>query len=123
VAETDVKSYYASIDHVLLQEQLSKHLPDKRVWRLTGGKPSGGMFHNMGRAISLGCPLGPLMDAFFLQTLDERIKQLELSHLRYMDDIVVFASGRWKLRKAVWVVNPTLNRLELEKQPEKTSIG
>jgi RNA-directed DNA polymerase len=34
VLKTDVKSYYASIDHVLLQEQLSKHIPDKGVQRL-----------------------------------------------------------------------------------------
>jgi hypothetical protein len=37
-----------------------------------------------------------------------------------MDDIVVLAPSHWKLRKAVRVVNQTLNGLQLEKHPEKT---
>jgi hypothetical protein len=34
-----------------------------------------------------------------------------------MDDIVVLAPSRWKLRKAVRVVNQTLDGLQLEKHP------
>jgi RNA-directed DNA polymerase len=63
------------------------------------------------------------MGALFLQTLDERMEQLGLFYFRYMDDIVVLAPSRWKLRKAVRVVNQTLNGLGLEKRPEKTFIG
>jgi RNA-directed DNA polymerase len=40
-----------------------------------------------------------------------------------MDDLVVLAPSHWKLRKAVRVVNQTLNGLQLEKHPEKTFIG
>jgi hypothetical protein len=40
-----------------------------------------------------------------------------------MDDIVVLVPSHWKFRKAVRVVNQTLNRLQLEKHPEKTFIG
>jgi hypothetical protein len=60
------------------------------------------------------------MGALFLQILDERMEQLGLFYSRYMDDIVVLAPSRWKLRRAVRVVNQTLNGLGLEKQPEKT---
>jgi RNA-directed DNA polymerase len=60
------------------------------------------------------------MGALFLQTLDERMEQLGLLYSRYMDDIVVLAPSRWKLRRAARVVNQTLNGLELGKQPEKT---
>jgi RNA-directed DNA polymerase len=35
----------------------------------------------------------------------------------------VLAPSHWKLRKAVRVVNQTLNGLQLEKHPEKTFIG
>jgi RNA-directed DNA polymerase len=35
----------------------------------------------------------------------------------------VLAPSHWKLRKAVRVVNQTLNGLQLEKHPEKTCIG
>jgi RNA-directed DNA polymerase len=128
VLKTDVKSYYASIDHVLLQEQLSNHIQDKGVLRLLWQymrrcAERGGLFYDIECGISLGCPLSPLMGALFLQTLDERMEQLGLFYLRYMDDIVVLAPSHWKLRRAVRVVNQTLNGLGLEKQPEKTFIG
>ncbi len=40
-----------------------------------------------------------------------------------MDDILVLAPTRWRLRKAVNVVNQTLGLLRLEKHPDKTFIG
>jgi RNA-directed DNA polymerase len=43
VLKTDVKSYYASIDHVRLQEQLSKHIPDKGVLRGYCGNTGAGV--------------------------------------------------------------------------------
>lgn len=39
-----------------------------------------------------------------------------------MDDVLILASTRWKLRQAVRVVNQALGALELEKAPEKTYI-
>ena len=40
-----------------------------------------------------------------------------------MDDIVVLAPTRWKLRWAVKAVNEVLSSLRLEKHPDKTFIG
>jgi hypothetical protein len=40
-----------------------------------------------------------------------------------MDDILVLAPTRWKLRKAFGLVNQTLDALLLEKHPDKTFIG
>ncbi len=40
-----------------------------------------------------------------------------------MDDIVVLSPSRWRLRKAVKVLNGLLNSLRLEKHPEKTLVG
>jgi hypothetical protein len=40
-----------------------------------------------------------------------------------MDDVLVLAPTRWKLRHAVRVLNETLAALGLEKHPDKTFIG
>ncbi len=40
-----------------------------------------------------------------------------------MDDILVLAPTRWKIRKAVKAVNGILGSLGLEKHPDKTFIG
>ncbi len=40
-----------------------------------------------------------------------------------MDDILILAPTRWKLKKAIRVLNQTFNELHLEQHPYKTLIG
>ena len=128
VFRTDVKSYYASIDHVSLIERLARHIDDRAmldllVQYMRRTAEHGGCFHDYERGISLGCPLSPLMGAFFLHELDERMDQSGLFYVRFMDDILVLTPSRWKLRHAVKTVNEVLQTLWLEKHPDKTFIG
>ena len=128
VLRTDVKSYYASIDHMLLVDRLAGVVPDRNilnlVWQyLRRTAERGGCFWDYERGISLGCPLSPLIGAFFLDELDRRMAATGLFTVRFMDDILVLAPTRWKLRRAVAVVNHILGALRLEKHPEKTFIG
>ena len=110
---TAVKSYYASIDHLLLLDQLAVHIKDKRVLNLLGQylrrtSERGGVFRDYERGISLGCPLSPLIGAFFLHALDVAATKLRLFYIRFMDDILILAPSRWQLRRAVKLVNQTL---------------
>ncbi len=63
------------------------------------------------------------MGAFFLHELDQRMERTGLFYVRFMDDILVLAPSRWKLRCAVKAVNEVLVSLSLEKHPDKTFIG
>ncbi len=83
----------------------------------------GGLIWEYGCGIPLGCPLSPIIGAFVLHTLDERMARLEMCYVRYMDDILVLAPTRWRLRHAVKVVNQELGALDLVKHPDKTFIG
>lgn len=132
VIRTDVKSYYASIDHAALIERLKRHIRDERVLGLVRQylnrtSERGGVFTDFDKGISLGCPLSPLMGAFFISDLDARMERLMarqgLTYVRYMDDILVLAPTRWKLRGIVSAVNEELAALGLEKHPDKTFIG
>ena len=40
-----------------------------------------------------------------------------------MDDVRILASTRWKLKRAIRVLNETFNELKLEKHPNKTAMG
>jgi retron-type reverse transcriptase len=82
-----------------------------------------GLYREVKRGISLGCPLSPLMRALYLHQLDERMAELGLFYARFMDDWVILAPTRWKLRRAIKVVNQTLAELEVEQHPDKTFIG
>ena len=88
-----------------------------------GGSRRGGVFWDYERGISLGCPLSPLMGALFLKCLDERMEKSGLSYVRFMDDILMLSPTRWRLRKAVKLVNQVLGVLRLEKHLDKTFIG
>ena len=68
VCRTDVKSFYASIDHFALLDQLSPFVPDKRVMSLLvqylrRTHEHGGTFYSVTRGISARCPLSPLIGA------------------------------------------------------------
>jgi hypothetical protein len=128
VFKTDVASYYASIDHVRLLDRLAAVLPDRGVLNLVGqmcGRVAerGGLFFEHRRGIPLGCPLSPLLGASFLDELDQRLEATGLFFVRYMDDVIVLAPTRHKLRRAVKVVNETFDELGLAKHPDKTFIG
>jgi len=128
VLKTDVQSYYDSIDHFLLLEQLAEYIKDRDIlnllWQyMTRSSERGGLFWDYERGISRGCPLSPLIGAFFLKQLDDQMERLGLFYVRFMDDILVLSPTRWGLRKAVKVVNRVLGSLRLAKHPDKTFIG
>ena len=47
----------------------------------------------------------------------------EYTALRFMDDVLVLAPTRGKLKEAARALNQTLQELKLEKHPDKTYIG
>jgi retron-type reverse transcriptase len=128
VFRTDVKHYYASIRHEILFEQLQQRFTDQRLldllWQyLRRTVYDDGFYEDIEQGISLGCPLSPLMGALFLDVLDKRMEASGLFYVRFMDDWVILAPTRWKLRNAVRIVNQTLAELQVEQHPDKTFVG
>jgi len=128
VFRTDVKSYYASIDHYILFAQLQQHIADRRVLNLLWDYIhrtviEDGIYQQCHRGIALGCSLSPLMGALYLKPLDDRMAQTGLFYARFMDDWVILSPTRWKLRRAIKAVNQTLATLKVEQHPDKTIIG
>jgi hypothetical protein len=83
----------------------------------------GGLFHEVKGGIARGSSLSPLLGAFYLIDLDKRLEKMDIKYFRYMDDILILAPTRWKLRKAMRELNQTFNELKLGKHPDKTVIG
>ena len=128
VFRTDVKGYYASINHHILMEIVGRYVQDEAVLALLWGYlrryvSDGGNFSDITQGISLGCPLSPLMGALFLKPLDDRMAELGCFYVRFMDDWVILAPTRWKLRRAIKAVNEVIAELRVEKHPDKTFIG
>jgi hypothetical protein len=128
VMRSDVKGYYASLNHQILMTLLRQQIADERLLILLYDSMQrtvceGGVYLPVRRGISLGCALSPLLGALYLSQLDERMAKTGLIYARFMDDWVVLAPTRWKLRAAVRIVNRTLDELHVEQHPDKTFIG
>jgi RNA-directed DNA polymerase len=128
VMKTDVKGYYESIDHTILLKQLDKDITDPFIWRLLvqfvkRTVERGGTFKSIHSGISRGCPLSPVIAAYYLKGLDEQMAgDTRYFYRRYMDDVIILAKTRWHLRKAVRTVNQHFNQLKVEQAPDKTFI-
>ena len=69
------------------------------------------------------CEAEALAGALNLKALDDRMAETGLFYARFMDDWVILAPTRWKLRRAIRLVNETLAELKLAQHPDKTFIG
>jgi hypothetical protein len=129
VMKTDVKGYYESIDHTILLRQLDKDVTDPFIWRLLvqfvkRSVERGGTFKSIHCGITRGCPLSPVIAAYYLKGLDEQMEgDTRYFYRRYMDDVIILAKTRWHLRKAVRTVNQHFHQLKVEQAPDKTFIG
>jgi hypothetical protein len=83
----------------------------------------GGLYQGFRKGIPRGSSISPLLGAFYLLELDRKMDMLDVKYFCYMDDILILAPTRWKLRKAIRILNRTFNELRLVKHPEKTLIG
>jgi RNA-directed DNA polymerase len=128
VMKSDIREYYAFIDHRVLLCLAEKYIADRFVLRLIRHYLRrtvcfGGNYRDVTQGISLGCPLSPLMGALYLKPLDDAVVKTGLFYARFMDDWLIIAPNRWRLKKTVCMVNRILNELKVEQHPDKTFIG
>ncbi len=91
VFRSDVKAYYASIDHVILMDMLWDLITDRCLLRLIysflqHSICDGGYYWDVAKGLSRGCPLSPLLGAVYLKKLDDRMDKSGLFYVRFMDD-------------------------------------
>ncbi len=128
VIRTDIIGYYEHIDQSVLLGQLDKVIKDRFVLNLLGQVVRrtvhyGGCYRDIRKGVSRGCPLSPILGAFYLKSVDEYFSQKDLHYVRYMDDILILTKTRWQLRRAIRTLYELLEPLKLELHPLKTFIG
>jgi RNA-directed DNA polymerase len=125
---SDVLSYYASINHDVLRAQCAALIPDPGIRQLIDGFLShtidrDGVFMENKQGIPRGSSISPLLGCIYLTPLDQALAKHNVTYVRYMDDWVILADSRWKLRKAIRCMNQTLAELKVAKHPDKTFCG
>ena len=116
------------LDHQILYQQLQRYVADERVlgvvwsylqrtgvrWRRSTSRRRGDQPGLLALAAA---------GRLYLLPLDEQMERMDVFYARFMDDWVVLAPTRWKLRAAIRRANQVLCGLRLEKHPDKTFIG
>ena len=127
VARFDIASYYETIDHqVLLQiirdADVGEYLEAVVAQYLSVPDVS---FTQKGMT-AVGA-LSPLLAAIYLAPLDRRmsaeIERGGMSYRRYMDDFVIYASSRYRLRRVVAAMHGVLKDLKVTVYKTKRFVG
>lgn len=122
VLQTDIRSYFPSIDHDVLMGLLQRTIRDKNtLWLLNKIVRKSGF---EGRGIPIGALTSQLFANIYLNELDHFVKDdLGIKrYLRYMDDALFFSSEKASLKDILIEVRDFLrNKLKLELNP-KTHI-
>ncbi|WP_421263969.1 reverse transcriptase domain-containing protein [Aeromonas sp. 600527] len=129
VVRTDIRGYYQHIDKHQVLARVVGPLPSP-VWRdlthqyLYYSVEQGGEFHNPTAGIGRGCALSPLIGASLLYHIDADFAgQPDLYYARYIDDFIILARTRWRLRRAIVSLRGHLAEGRFSLHPDKTRIG
>lgn len=125
---SDVKSYYASINHEKLFEKIKKYVTEAHLLSiiyqyLKHVEYRDGIYIEAKKGICRRCSLSPLLGALYLSELDEAMSRMDVFYIRYMDDWIIMAENRWSFRRAVKRVNSILEGLGVQKAEDKTYLG
>lgn len=126
VLKTDVKDYYASIDHYFLTLKLFEYIREPYLLRIIYQflNRVNEHYHSYSVGIPRGASLSHLLGNFYLHSLDDLFsRRNSQKYFRYMDDILVLTQTKGALRRADKTIKQELSRLSLTASYKKSYIG
>ncbi len=126
VVETDVASFFDTVDRRRLVGKLAARIADGSFLRLVGQVVRSGVLgerttEESAEGIPQGSPLSPLLANIYLAEFDREVgKRWELT--RYADDLVVQCATREEAEAAQEEVESALGNEGLTMKPEKTRV-
>lgn len=127
VLETDIATFFESLDHNILIERIKKKIPDHRIIDLIAAYLKAPQFHEMSfysveEGINIGGIISPILSNIYLQPLDQDLISGGYNYLRYSDDLVVLGNNKEEMRRALFLVKSSLKKLRLNINQSKTAI-
>ena len=129
VIRTDIKSYYASINHTILQNMIRSHFDDERVARylcdaIDAPIDRGGWYEHPHKGISIRSSLSGLFAALYLKPLDLTFDHRDdIFYCRYNDDILILCQTKRQYARAKKRLKMIVRSLQLTLAPKKTQMG
>ena len=124
VLKCDIKHYFASVDHEILMNIISRRLKDRKALQLLRKTLSCYDCSGFGKGMPIGALTSQLFANIYLNELDHFVKH-ELGakyYMRYMDDFIVLGKISEELEQMEYEISVFLKTLKIQLHPEKSKI-
>jgi RNA-directed DNA polymerase len=127
VVDADLKSYFDTIPHQQLMDEVKTKISDGRVIDLIGSYLQQEIMDGMKawtpeQGAPQGAVLSPLLSNIYLDPLDKMMAEKGIEMVRYADDFVLLCKSEQAARAAMEVVQEWTDKRGLSLHPEKTHI-
>jgi len=128
VVDADLQSYFDTIQHRALMDQVEARVSDGRIIGLIESYLQQEVFDGLSRwTPTSGTPQGaiisPLLANLYLHPLDELIAAEGLRMVRYADDFVILCRNPRDAQRALHLVQQWTSGHGLQLHPDKTRLG
>ena len=124
----DIRSYYASISHFKLLNDIKQHYHDPKVIAMLENiitnpidTPRG--TRNPSHGIALRGPLSQFFSALYLKSLDDSLSSMNIHYLRFQDDLIAFCKTKRQLNRCRRRMMEVLNERQLKLSRKKSRMG
>ncbi|MCG2682986.1 MAG: group II intron reverse transcriptase/maturase [Planctomycetales bacterium] len=127
VVDVDLKSYFDTIPHDKLLDEVRKYVADNRVLALIEAFLKAEIFDGMRQwtpesGAPQGAVLSPLLSNLYLNELDHHMARSGYEMTRYADDLVIQCRSREEAERALSLVQAWTAQRGLTLHPTKTKI-
>lgn len=128
IIRADIKSFYKSIQHHLLKQDVRHHYDDPKVQAMleqviTNPIETPRGYKNADHGIALRGPLSQFFSGLFLKPLDDAFATMDVTYLRYQDDILILCKTKRQLTRCRRRMMEVLHQRRLTLSSKKTRIG
>lgn len=128
VVDADIQSYFDTIDHRKLMDEVERKVSDGPVLTLIRRYLKQDILSDAGRWTPLqgtpqGAVLSPLLANIYLHPLDQRLRRAGHELVRYADDFVVMCQSEAEAHAALELLRDHCQTFGLTLHPEKTHVG
>jgi len=126
--DVDLSKFFDRVNHDILMDRLSRHVPDKRLLHLIGrylrtGVRIDEVLHPTSEGVPQGGPLSPLLANVMLDDLDKHLESRQMRFARYADDFVICVKSTSSGHHVMdWVKRFLTSKLKLMVNEDKSRV-
>ena len=125
---TDIRSFYKSIPHYKLIQDIKKYYDDPKLISMLSNiiknlidTPYG--YKNPDFGIALRGPLSQFFSGIYLKPLDDAFNNMDVTYLRFQDDVLILCKTKRQLNRCKRKMMEVLNERHLRLSKRKTRMG